>query len=111
MSRLWEKGEPLDPRVLEYTVGDDPHLDTRLVPYDVRASIAHATMLCEQGHISASDLSMITGGLKELAGAHTRGAANPPSPDSISGRRVRLLAGPMRRISSAPASMSTPESR
>ena len=42
MTRLWDKGEPLDERVLRYTAGEDHVLDDRLVAYDVRASIAHA---------------------------------------------------------------------
>ena len=42
MTRLWDKGAPLDARVLEYTAGEDYALDERLVPYDVRASIAQA---------------------------------------------------------------------
>jgi len=42
VSRLWEKGLPLDQRVLRYTAGEDHLLDARLVPYDVRGSIAHA---------------------------------------------------------------------
>ena len=45
MSRLWDKGAPLDERVLRYTAGEDHALDNRLVAYDVRASIAHAEML------------------------------------------------------------------
>ncbi len=40
MSRLWDKGLPLDERVLRYTAGEDHQLDARLVGYDVRASIA-----------------------------------------------------------------------
>ena len=49
MSRLWEKGLPLDERVLRYTAGEDHVLDARLVEYDVRGSIAHARMLAEVG--------------------------------------------------------------
>ena len=45
MSRLWDKGAPLDARVLRSTAGEDHALDDRLVAYDVRASIAHAEML------------------------------------------------------------------
>ncbi len=45
MTRLWDKGAPLDARVLAYTAGDDYLLDERLVRYDVRASLAHARML------------------------------------------------------------------
>ena len=36
-TRLWDKGEPLDERVLRYTAGEDHRLDARLVPYDARA--------------------------------------------------------------------------
>ncbi len=66
MSRLWEKGLPLDERVLRYTAGEDHLLDARLVPYDVRGSIAHAEMLADQDLISADDCSVIRDGLNEL---------------------------------------------
>ncbi len=56
MTRLWDKGTPLDARVLAYTAGEDHLLDNRLVRYDIRASIAHAEMLAEQGLLSAADL-------------------------------------------------------
>src|SRR5260370_1373223 len=42
MTRLWDKGTPLDARVLGFTAGDDYILDNRLVHYDIQASIAHA---------------------------------------------------------------------
>ena len=42
MPRLWDKGLPLDERILRFTAGEDHKLDERLVPYDVRASVAHA---------------------------------------------------------------------
>ena len=63
MTRLWDKGVPLDARVLEYTAGEDYALDERLVAYDVRASIAHAEMLQAQGLLSAPDLERICEGL------------------------------------------------
>ena len=66
MSRLWEKGLPLDERVLRYTAGEDHRLDARLVPYDVRASIAHAEMLAEQELISDEDCIAIRDGLNAL---------------------------------------------
>ena len=47
MTRLWDKGAPLDARVLHYTAGEDHALDDRLVAYDVQASIAHAEALAE----------------------------------------------------------------
>jgi argininosuccinate lyase len=73
MTRLWDKGSPLDDRVLRYTAGEDFALDERLVRYDVRASIAHAEMLHEQKLLSAADLDAIRGGLTALADEHARG--------------------------------------
>ena len=73
MSRLWDKGEPLDERVLRYTAGEDHGLDARLVPYDARASIAHAGMLHEVGLLSAADLAAIREGLEALAAEHAAG--------------------------------------
>lgn len=66
MSRLWEKGLPLDERVLRYTAGEDHQLDARLVAYDVRASIAHAEMLASQELLTESDCHAIVNGLREL---------------------------------------------
>jgi argininosuccinate lyase len=73
MTRLWDKGTPLDDRVLSYTAGEDYGLDERLVRYDVRASIAHAEMLHAQKLLSASDLEEIRAGLTVLADEHARG--------------------------------------
>jgi argininosuccinate lyase len=73
MTRLWDKGTPLDDRVLSYTAGEDYGLDERLVRYDVRASIAHAEMLHAQKLLSASDLEEIRTGLTALADEHARG--------------------------------------
>ncbi|MDB6010189.1 MAG: argininosuccinate lyase, partial [Gammaproteobacteria bacterium] len=73
MTRLWDKGTPLDDRVLSYTAGEDYGLDERLVRYDVRASIAHAEMLHAQKLLSASDLEEIRAGLTALADEHARG--------------------------------------
>ena len=73
MTRLWDKGAPLDDRVLHYTAGEDFALDERLVLYDVLASIAHAEMLHEQKLLSAADLAAIRGGLTALGDEHAHG--------------------------------------
>lgn len=73
MSRLWDKGAPLDERVLRYTAGEDHALDNRLVEYDARASIAHAEMLNAQGLLSTADLDAIRRGLTEIAAEHAAG--------------------------------------
>jgi argininosuccinate lyase len=73
MTRLWDKGVPLDPRVLKYTAGEDHALDERLVKYDVLASIAHAEMLHAQQLLSAEDLKKIRDALTQIGTAHQRG--------------------------------------
>ena len=74
MTRLWDKGAPLDERVLRYSAGEDHALDERLVPYDVRASMAHAAMLHAQGLLAADDLAAIQEALSALAAEHAHGA-------------------------------------
>jgi argininosuccinate lyase len=73
MTRLWDKGTPLDARVLEFTAGEDFVLDNRLVRYDVRASIAHAEMLHAQRLLSAQDLHAIREALTAIGEEHARG--------------------------------------
>jgi len=73
MSRLWEKGLPLDERVLRYTAGEDHLLDARLVRYDVAGSIAHAEMLAAQGLLDRADCRAIVDGLRELGRTHDAG--------------------------------------
>jgi argininosuccinate lyase len=73
MTRLWDKGTPLDARVLAYTAGDDFALDNRLVRYDIQASIAHAEMLEVQGLLSAPDLDAIRQGLTAIGEDHALG--------------------------------------
>jgi argininosuccinate lyase len=73
MTRLWDKGTPLDAQVLKYTAGDDHFLDNRLVRYDIRASIAHAEMLGEAGLLSAADLAAIRDALTAIGEEHAAG--------------------------------------
>jgi argininosuccinate lyase len=73
MTRLWDKGAPLDARVLAYTAGDDYVLDNRLVRYDIQASIAHADMLSVQGLLSARDLVLIREALTAIGEEHALG--------------------------------------
>jgi argininosuccinate lyase len=73
VKRLWDKGAPLDQRVLEFTAGEDHALDDRLVAYDVRASIAHAEMLRECGLLQQDELDRIRQGLEDIAASHARG--------------------------------------
>ena len=58
MSRLWDKGAPLD---------------ERLVKYDVRASIAHAEMLNACKLLADADLLAIRDGLNAIGAEHAAG--------------------------------------
>jgi argininosuccinate lyase len=73
MSRLWDKGAPLDERVLAYTAGEDHLLDERLVRYDIEASIAHADMLAGSGLLSAADHAAIRDALRAIGEDHVQG--------------------------------------
>ena len=73
MTRLWDKGMPLDAQVLSYSAGEDFALDERLVPYDARASVAHAEMLHAQQLLGAEELARVRTTLNELAAEHARG--------------------------------------
>jgi argininosuccinate lyase len=63
---LWDRGTPIDRKILEFTVGNDHILDYRLIPYDVKASLAHVRMLNERGIISEEDADSLTVGLEEV---------------------------------------------
>jgi argininosuccinate lyase len=73
MTRLWDRGEPLDAAVLDYTAGDDASLDDRLVPYDVLASAAHVEMLHAAGHLDDADRTALVTALREIGASHARG--------------------------------------
>ena len=75
MRRLWDKGTPLDARVLDYTAGEDHALDERLV----RLRRARLGRACRDAAGAAaarqpSDLAAICDGLNALAAEHARGA-------------------------------------
>lgn len=73
MTRLWDRGEPLDSQILAYTAGEDHVLDARLVSYDCRASAAHARMLASQGYLTAADAEALCCALDDIASAFGRG--------------------------------------
>lgn len=73
MSRLWDRGEPLDDLVLRYTAGEDAALDEALVAYDLRASTAHADMLHRCGYLTARDHARLVQAMADLATTHAQG--------------------------------------
>jgi argininosuccinate lyase len=67
MTRLWERGEPADERLVRFTTGRDPQLDLELVPFDALASAAHATMLAEIGVLAVAERDALVAELAAIA--------------------------------------------
>jgi len=66
-TKIWQAGSTkLHPLVEQFTVGEDHLLDQELVPYDVQASLAHATMLQQIGVLSPQELQTVQQGLKGI---------------------------------------------
>jgi len=103
VTRLWDRGEPLDELVLRYTAGDDFVLDARLVRYDLAASKAHAAMLAATGFLSAAHLAALASAIDELARTHAKGEWQVRLEDedchtAIENRLVAMLGEPGRAI-------------
>lgn len=73
---LWSqpKGAAADTRMLAYTVGEDRHWDSRLLPWDVVGSLGHVEGLRRSGLISVTDHRALRAGLREGLQAARRGA-------------------------------------
>ena len=70
MSKLWDKGVDLDKAVEAFTVGKDPALDNVLIPYDCKASIAHARMLGEMGYLENNEVEKLVMELENIINLH-----------------------------------------
>lgn len=71
--KLWDKGQIVNKEVEKFTVGNDYLIDLNLVPYDCMASIAHATMLQENGILTSEELKKLKDGLQEIMVLHAKG--------------------------------------
>ena len=103
MTRLWERGDALDPRIERFTAGDDPELDRRLVAYDVAASLAHATMLREIGVLDEAELAGLRRELAAIAAEAREGRfeiarADEDGHTAIENRLTRALGEAGRKI-------------
>lgn len=76
MSKLWEKGVSLDKAIESFTVGNDPELDQALVPYDCKASKAHAKMLGQKGYLTAEEVNLLVSALDQIIQRHEKGEFN-----------------------------------
>lgn len=74
MAKLWQtKSVKLDPLVEKYTVGNDYILDTRLLPYDVEASRAHAAALVKAKILTKKELTVLNAHLDQIIELHKKG--------------------------------------
>ncbi len=73
MSKLWEKGVALNKAIEAFTVGNDPELDQALVPYDCKASKAHAKMLGQMGYLTDEEVDQLVSALDQIIGLHENG--------------------------------------
>ncbi|MBI2923269.1 MAG: argininosuccinate lyase [Planctomycetes bacterium] len=72
MARLWDKGSALDVLTQRYCAGRDWEFDQELLPYDIRASIAHARGLGAVGVLRAKEVDRL---VKELGRLEARWSA------------------------------------
>ena len=73
MARLWDKGVDADDLVLQFTVGDEPALDARLVKHDVRASKAHARTLARGAYLTIPETHQICKALDSIGRSFAKG--------------------------------------
>ena len=65
--KLWKKDNTSTSELIEtFTVGNDRNFDLLLAKFDVEGSIAHVTMLGEQGLMSKADANKAIVGLKKI---------------------------------------------
>lgn len=72
---LWTKDDatPADDWMMRFTVGEDYRWDRLLLPYDVRATRAHAWGLQQIGVLAADELAQVNDGLDALLEAFEAG--------------------------------------
>jgi argininosuccinate lyase len=67
MSKLWKKSDQkLHPAVEKYTAGTDYLFDQELLPFDIKASRAHAKGLHKIGVLSSEEVQKLLGAFDEL---------------------------------------------
>lgn len=66
MKKLWGGRFELPPHALMEELGASVSFDSRLAPWDIRASVAHARMLGKCGIISEEDAAAIIAGLQAI---------------------------------------------
>ncbi len=100
---LWDRGDPIDPEVLAFTIGDDWRQDQRLVEVDLRGSLAHVEGLRRAGLVEAADADAIRDGLLGLLADHRRGlwtveAGDEDVHSAVERRLVERIGEPGKRL-------------
>lgn len=70
---LWERGGEVEQAVVAFSAGREYELDRRLVPFDCRASRAHARMLGKIGALEPAEVEALVAGLERIEGLHAKG--------------------------------------
>jgi len=73
MKKIWQTDNNLHPLVEAYTIGEDYILDQKLIPYDIKASLAHAEMLYKTRILSKTELEKTKKGLNEILSLWQKG--------------------------------------
>lgn len=72
--KLWEKsGSTLNPAVTDYIISKDLEADNKLLPFDIKGSIAHTRMLGSVGLLEQKDVTAIIDTLEEIKRKHADG--------------------------------------
>jgi argininosuccinate lyase len=66
MSKLWDKGTPVNKMVEQFTVGNDREMDLFLAKADVLGSLAHISMLKQIGLLKADELKKLSAELTTI---------------------------------------------
>jgi argininosuccinate lyase len=64
--RLWDKGTSVNERVHQFTVGNDPEIDTHIFSWDILASAAHAHVLLDNKILTHSECLKVLAELKRI---------------------------------------------
>lgn len=69
---LWDRGGEALKEVVSFSAGREYELDRRLVPFDCRASRAHARMLGKIGALEADEVESLVAGLERIEELHAK---------------------------------------
>jgi len=71
--KLWSKGTDAEPKIIEFTAGNDRLTDMSFAKWDIVGSMAHVTMLASVGLISNDEKAAMLKGLASLLDRESQG--------------------------------------